>query len=181
MPKYNSIQEELKEFAMKRCAETYTNGFTLKAYKEITKNDMINMCKFLEDQYSHSCDCEFQPEPINEGGILYKFKNNLVDDKLLKPYKSVRLCVSGMWSQKSWPIVSKNYLSEWTGSNDIILDKNDKITLFLKSFYGAPVFTLEELKIWEECFNQIGLKKVGKYPTKKSLITYDRLSAYKHY
>ena len=43
--------------------------------------------------------------------------------------------------------------------------------MFLKSFNGAPLFTLEELKIWEECFNQIGIVKVAKYPTKKSLIT----------
>lgn len=171
MPKYNSIQEELK--ARKPCAETYTTGFTLKASRIITKNDMITICELFTSKYSHSCECEFQPEPICEGGILYKFKKNL-DDKCIQPYKSLRLCVNGMESRKSWPFVSDNYLSEWTGNNEMIIDKDDKITLFLKSFFGAPVFTLEELKIWEECFNQIGLKKVGKYPTKKSLIMYDR-------
>ena len=29
-------------------------------------------------------------------------------------------------------------------------------------------FTL--IKLWEECFNQIGIVKVGKYPSKKSLM-----------
>ena len=48
---------------------------------------------------------------------------------------------------------------------------NIKFTLFLKSFNGAPLFTLEELKLWEECFNQIDIVKIGKYPSKKSLIS----------
>ena len=63
------------------------------------------------------------------------------------------------------------FLQGITYQDDIIFDKNNKFTLFLKSFSGAPLFTLEELKIWEECFNQIGIIKVGKYPSKKSLIT----------
>jgi hypothetical protein len=37
----------------------------------------------------------------------------------------------------------------------------------LKSFNGAPLFTLEELKIWEEYFNLIGIVKISKNPTKK--------------
>jgi hypothetical protein len=46
----------------------------------------------------------------------------------------------------------------------------------LKSFHGAPLFTIDKLKVWEECFNQIGIGigigivNVGKYPSKKSLI-----------
>jgi len=63
-------------------------------------------------------------------------------------------------------------MSEWSENNDIIFDENN----FLKSFHGAPLFTIDELKVWEECFNQIGIGigigivNVGKYPSKKSLI-----------
>jgi hypothetical protein len=61
-------------------------------------------------------------------------------------------------------------------SDDLIFrEKNMKgkptiFGTFLKSFYGAPVFTIEEIKIWEDCFAQIGIRKVGKYPAKRSLI-----------
>jgi hypothetical protein len=67
--------------------------------------------------------------------------------------------------------VNENVMTEWSENNDIILDKNKKFTIFLKSFHGAPLFTLAELRIWEAGFNEIGIVKVGKYPSKKSLST----------
>jgi hypothetical protein len=145
---------------------TYTNGLRLKTKRVITKNDIITMCNLLNNREEYSNVCEFQPEGITEGGIFFKFKNNI--DK--KWYKSVRLCVNCGLSRGEWYSVNENYLSEWYGNYDIVLPENSNFTLFLKSFYGAPVFTIEELKIWEECFNQIGIVKVGKYPSKKSLI-----------
>lgn len=148
---------------------TYTNtlGLNLKTERIITKAHIITLCELLNKEEQYSNLCEFQPEGITEGGILFKFKDNL-DNKW---YKSVRLCVNSSGSNGKWYWVDDNYLSEWTGNNDIIFDKNNKFTLVLKSFNGAPLFTLEELKIWEECFNKIGIIKVGKYPSKKSLIT----------
>lgn len=146
---------------------TYAVGLTLKTERIITKDDIITMCKLLNGKDEYSDLCEFQPEGISEGGISYKFKDNL-DDKL---YKSVRLCVNRGASKGNWYWVNEKYLPEWTENNDIIFDKHNTFTLFLKSFDGAPLFTLEELKIWEDCFNQIGIVKVGKYPSKKSLMT----------
>lgn len=150
---------------------TYCCGLTLKTENEITKDDIITMCKLLNSKEEYSDLCEFQPEGVTEGGILFKFKDNI--DK--KWYKSVRLCVNHPYTRGKWYWVNDNYLSEWTGNNDIIFDKNIEIYTFLKSFGGAPLFTLEELKIWEECFNEIGIIKVGKYPSKKSLITTDKV------
>ena len=142
-----------------------TRGLTLKTERIITKDDIITLCKILNSKDQYSNLCEFEPEGISEGGILFKFKDNL-DNKW---YKSVRLCVNWDGSKGKWYWVNDNYLSEWTGNDDIIFDKNNKFTLSLISFSGAPLFTLEELKVWEECFNQIGIIKVGKYPSKKSL------------
>ena len=151
---------------------TYTRGFTLKTEKNISKDNIITLCNLLESEDNFSDKCEFKPEAITEGGIQYKFKNVSNDNW----YKSVRLgCYNSIGK---WYWVNDNYLSEWTGNNDIIFEKNKKFTLFLKSFHGAPLFTLEELKIWEKCFNQIGIKKVGKYPSKKSLVTYDKICGY---
>ena len=147
--------------------KTYADGLTLKTERIITKHDIITMCNLLNNKDEYSNLCKFEPEGICEGGILFKFNDNLDNNW----YKSVRLCVNNGYSQGKWPWVDNNYLSEWYESNDIIFDKNNKFTLFLKSFRGAPLFTIEELKIWEDCFNQIGIINVGKYPSKKSLIT----------
>ena len=138
--------------------ETNKLGFTLKTKRIISKDDIINMCELLNNHKEYNNLCEFQPEGISEGGILFKFKNNFPN----KWYKSVRLCVNNGYSNGKWYFISDNYLSEWTGNKDIIFDKNDKFTLFLKSFNGAPIFTNKELQIWEECFNKIGIIKSRK-------------------
>ena len=87
---------------------TYTSGLTLKTEKIITKNDIITMCKLLDTKEEYSNLCEFQPEGITEGGILFKFKHNL-DNKW---YKSVRLRVRHGVSNGKWYWINNNYLSK---------------------------------------------------------------------
>ena len=145
---------------------TYTSGITLKTKGIITKNDIIILCQLLNGRDEYFNMCEFRPEPITEGGILFNFKDELNN----KWYKSVRLCVNNGESKGKWYRINDDVLTEWSENDDIIFDKGNKFTIFLKSFHGAPVFTLEELKIWEDCFNHIGIVKVGKYPSKKSLV-----------
>jgi len=144
---------------------TYTKGLTLKTQNIITKNDIINMCELLNNNDKYINLCKFEPEPITEGGIVFKFKDHNTW------YKSVRLCVSRNPSHGKWYRINNNVMSEWKGNNDIIFDQNNIFTIFLKSFHGAPLFTLDEIEIWEQCFNQIGIINVGKYPSKKKLIT----------
>lgn len=147
--------------------KTYTSGLSLKCERTVTKNDIITMCNLLNNREEYSNLCEFEPEGISEGGIIFKFKNGF-DPKW---YKSVRLCVHCDGSKGKWDFIRKNVMTEWSGNNDIIFNAKNKSSTYLKSFHGAPLFTLEELKIWEECFNQIGIVRVGKYPSKKSLIS----------
>jgi hypothetical protein len=146
---------------------TYTSGFTLKTERDITKNDIITMCKLLNSNNKYSNVCEFKPEAITEGGIVYCFKDSF--DK--NWYKTVRLCVNSGNSRGKWYWINGDVMTEWSNHTDIIFKQNSTFTIFLKSFRGAPLFTLDELKTWEECFNQIGIVRVGKYPSKKSLIT----------
>jgi len=146
---------------------TYTRGPAFVTEKIITKNDIIAMCKLLNSKDEYTNLCEFEPEPICEGGILFKFKENF-DNKW---YKTVRLCVDWGESRGKWDWINQNVMSEWSGNDDIIFNKNNKFAVFLKSFNGAPLFTIDELKIWEDCFNQIGVIRVGEYPSKKSLIS----------
>ena len=137
---------------------TYTSGYSLKATTAITKNDIICLCSELNSRYTNGTT--FEPEPITEGGIKFIFKDNS------SWYKSVRL---RLCNKNKWPWITATVMNDWKDNTDILLHEQDKITLFLKSFHGAPVFTIEELQLWEECFNKIGLVTVGKYPTKNSL------------
>jgi hypothetical protein len=169
---------------MKKENETYPNvrqeGFTLKTKKIITKDDIITLCNLLNNKDEYSNLCEFQPEGITEGGILFNFNKDNVNCKK-EWYKSVRLCVTSALQKGpynmtfrgggKWYWINDDWLSEWTGNNDIILNENTTFEFNLRTFNGAPLFTLEELKLWEECFNKIGIVKVGKYPSKKSLMS----------
>jgi len=146
-----------------------TSGLSFKTKKNITKNDIITICNLLNSNCEYSDLCEFTPEGITEGGILYNFKDEF--DK--KWYKSVRLCVNFGASGGEWYWVNKDVMTEWCDNNEIIFKENITFTTFLKSFHGAPAFTLDELKIWEECFKQIGILRFGKYPSKKDL-TYSK-------
>jgi len=143
---------------------TYTPGFSLKSTKTITKNDIIKICRYLDNQPEYKGNCTFRPEPITEGGIVFKFKNHP------EWYKSIRLCVTYAEDGR-WDIISKNVMKEWKDNDDMVLPSQRKITLYLKSFNCAPVFTIEELHIFERAFQRIGLVKVGPYPSKRNLIT----------
>ena len=143
---------------------TYSSGLTFKTEKIITKNDIINLCKSLNNNAEYSDICYFEPEAITEGGLIFKFKEN--------PdwYKSIRIHVDCQGDGK-WYQINENVIDEWTDNNDIIFNNKTKFSTFLKSFRGAPPFTIKELKIMEGSFSDIGIKRTGKYPTKKSLIT----------
>jgi hypothetical protein len=153
---------------------TYTEGLTFKCTKDITKNDIVLLCDLLTERYNGLCT--FQPEGIAEGGIKFVFNA----DYARNWYKSVRLHVTGAFQYATangrWYWIDDNCMMEWKNSDDLIFrEKNirgqqTRFSTFLKSFYGAPVFTIQELEIWEDCFSQIGIRKVGKYPAKKSLI-----------
>ena len=145
---------------------TYTDGLRFKCLKDITKNDIIVLCDLLAANYNDNL-CSFQPEGITEGGIKFVFDANCPSDW----YKSIRLCVyTGTTGGKWYWVDNANVMIEWKNNDDLIFNKNATFHTFLKSFNGAPIFTIEELTIWVECFDQIGIRKVGKYPTKKSLI-----------
>lgn len=133
---------------------TYTSGYKLVAKRDIMKKDMITLCNRLNEHYSNAT---FEPEPITDGGIVFKFKDNTMW------YKTMRISI------KDYPWIPRNVLEEWVDNTDVLIAKESIMTTCLKAFDGAPSFTLEELKIWESCFDEIGLVRKSKYPTKKAL------------
>lgn len=144
------------------------DGFYIQPQKTITKNDIITMCELLNQHDFYKDICSFEPEPISEGGIVFKFINNPYDY-----YKSMRIYFSKTYGYNDgeWYSINKDVMNEWKNNDDIIAKKSKRkqIRTFLKSFRNAPIFTKEELKIWENCFEKIGFKRVSKYPYNKYL------------
>ena len=66
-----------------------------------------------------------------------------------------------------WPLIQKDQLSIWSGEAEkvqILYPKGTQIQTFLKAFREVPAWTRAELRIFEACFNEVGLKRVGAYP-----------------
>ena len=149
----------------------YTNckGFDLRSTKALTNKDVIKVCQLLNERFGEGY--EFKPEAITEGGILMKQWPN----KKQGEYKTLRFSFP---HDGQWPTISDNLIEEWkTGQEQIIFksENNNKdliLSLRLKAFYGAPCWTLQELRILEECFQKIGFLRKGQFPLQKSLKEY---------
>jgi len=151
---------------------TYTKGYDLISTKSITKKEFIELCILLSNECN---EYVFTPETISEGGILFKNFNDGNKYKTMRLHKIVdnyyyyyRNGYSGMKSFYSFRI-NGNELEEWKNNEDILCNKDTLITTFLKSFNDVQPYTIEELKLFEKCFNQIGINVISKYSTIKSL------------
>jgi hypothetical protein len=131
------------------------NGY-FKSNKDITKNDIITLCNLLNNNPYYTGLCQFTPERISEGGIKFNF----INEPLF--CKTVRLCVSSGAAGGKWPWINDNVMTDWIGNGDIILGINKIIHIKHKTSLEAPLFTKIELRIWEECFSQVGLIKARK-------------------
>ena len=125
---------------------TYAHYKTLYTSRDITKNDIVNVCNELKQSYltNHLGFQEFEPEPISEGGIRFKLYNG--EDN--GPYKTIRFLLN-----TSWPSID----DEWkTGDAEVVINKNNRIDLFLKAFDGAPKWTTEEKAIFQRTLTNNG-------------------------
>lgn len=146
---------------------TYSTGFELKSIKDISKKEFVELCNNLEykfNNYYNTNEYSFSPECICEGGIVFNNFNNR--DK----YKSLRIFFydkrSGMHSL--YGTIHPNIKEEWIKDESILIGNNSVIGTFLKSFYNAPKWTSDELKIFKECFENIGLY-IETLPNRKEL------------
>lgn len=140
---------------------TYCGGYRLKTSRTITTLDILQLCQDLRDTFNatyNSTEYEFEPEGISEGGIVFR---SLPGNQ----YKTMRL---GIYQCGKWPWVN---IQKWKDDPITILQADVEVQTFLKAFDDAPLWTLQELKLFEQCFAKIGLQRVGAYPKKSSLAT----------
>ena len=128
-----------------RCKElsiTLTRGYTRIANKNFTKHGIITLCNLLNEEYKEVCT--MTPEAISEGDSKFNFIDK--DDV----YKPVRL---GLRYNYKWPWVNTiSVTTDWENSEDLILEKIGTIYTYLNSLHLAPMFTIDELRLWEACF-----------------------------
>ena len=156
--------------AINNPAPTTMSRMQMKSTKEVSMKDIVRVCHLLSDSEAFQDTCSFTPEGITEGGIHCHFKEGAADEKA---YKSVRLCIGQGTNRSKWPMMDKEtVMTDYVDSEIRLFEKNEKFTIILKAFYGAPAFTHEELMVWEHCFNEIGVVKMGGkkgFPSKKTL------------
>ena len=164
---------------MTQHSHTYTHGCEYNCTRDITQHDIIELCNQLRSRLEEG----FAPEPISEGGIVYKnqhYKSVRFRDhtRYTDAYNSKRLHYIDDVRPK-WPYILdyENVIKDWENNDNMIFRKDSKIGTVLKSFHGAKCFTVEELKVWEECMKTIGMVRVGKYPAKKHLCSIGKLGS----
>ncbi len=156
---------------------TYCNGFQLVAIKNISKKEFVELCIDLQNEfnnYYNTNDYFFSPECITEGGIIF---NNFQGSN---GYKTMRIYFTDKFGGKKdnlYGWINNNIKDEWINDESILINKDNYLGTYLKSFRNAPQWTNEELKIFEKCFIKIGLI-INKLPLKKDLKKYDKPTYY---
>jgi hypothetical protein len=153
---------------------TYTAGFSFKTSIPITRKDYINLClkisEKLNEYYGQAEENKILilPEAITEGGIYFSGKN-YGEAGCGKWYKSLRHVCHNL----RWPYINNNVVDDWSASNEILFPANTTADTCLKSFKGAPIWKLDELKIIKSCFEEFGIKCTS-MPRQKNLISQDK-------
>ena len=133
---------------------TYTDGPKFVSYKDVISDDIIKACS----HYTKLIGTVVERGSNSKGNMVYSELDG-------GQYKSVDLKIGCNDSRGQW--------SEDNAS--VIIPNGDTINTYLKAFNQAPIFTEIELAALETCFKEIGLKWIGKGPTKLDLSTYNKV------
>jgi hypothetical protein len=158
---------------------TYTEGPHLKFNRELTKRDYIALCESLSRTFNETfrvtdpvAKYVFHPDSVTEGGFfLFNFP-----DKRGEMYKCMRHHLyaptkGGAPPPPSWPFIEdqETVTHDWTQASDQTLVPQATVAYTtLKAFYGAPVWTLQELNICKMVLARYDVK-LTRMPKKQDL------------
>lgn len=189
---------------------TYTIGFTIKSLIPITKNDYITICEELSEELGldvfpqhvteggmqiktkEGYKCMRHPTQIKYNDLKKSFtKEKKMFRAQLKALKTkndphvenpVYPIEPRMYEDQDieWPSIYGNEKNTWRQSNEVLFPENTTSRTWLKSFYGAPLWTMKEIHVFKSAFERHGFK-VYKIPKAHELITFsERLSCRKY-
>lgn len=139
---------------------TYCQGFSLIARKNVTKKEFIQFLNNLSEcfnQHYKTTEYSFSPEQITEGGIVFDNFNCPEKYKTMRLYFTTKQ-LSGKTSLYGNQWIKDTVKEDWKDSNEILIPEGSYLDSFLKSFCAAPKYTNTELRIFLKCFNNIGLE-----------------------
>lgn len=84
---------------MNKIPSTYCHGYKLFTTKCITTHDITTLCQLLNEKFNHTLYM-FLPEPITEGGIIFK--------GLESGYKSLRFNVEHLSETQRTKLMKKH-------------------------------------------------------------------------
>jgi hypothetical protein len=146
-------------------AQTYTFGFNFSINDKVTKHKIYNLCNDLNEEFKGKL--LLQPEKITEGGLLVTWP----DQK--NEYKTIRFITSDHFN-RNWPWISDDPMKSWKNNNDVIWPVSGKFGTVLKSFNGAPCWTISELELIAKCMTKnLFIVDYDSFPNKNDLVEYN--------
>lgn len=167
---------------------TYTHGYILIFTRSLTKADYINLCGQLSDVLNTlygitdpASLIHIRPEPITEGGFVFRGgPNGMYDDANDGDYdyKRIKTMRHPLGMQEGtpnfpWPRLPDNVEIEWSTSQETVIPTGLVSDTFLKALYGVPVWTWEELRVFQNVFLNFGINTRGGIPSQARLSTDD--------
>jgi hypothetical protein len=150
---------------------TYCLGPVFVAKTNITTKTLISLIDALVIQFGDGYT--FEPEPISGGGILMTHWPGMAEGSCC--YKTFRFvtCMSG----GRWPwIVKEKTLEQWRSEPESVIWQPEKFRppykfrIFLKAFYGAPVWTKNSIEKVTSAFASIGISHLkSSVPSNKAM------------
>ena len=158
---------------MKAGRVTYTEGPVLRFKRLLDESMYVMIANELSAAFTLEFgpkfgdnDYRFEPEPITEGGFVMTH----FPGKTGEMYKSLRhhLRNPKTMRQITWPYVPDNVMDAWELSDREITSAGAMADTTLKAFYGAPLWTIAELRLIQKVFARFGINCTH-FPSKKSL------------
>lgn len=140
---------------------TYCPGPRFSVTEPITTRNIGTIIEVLTSVFGEGY--EFQPEPISEGGIIMtKWPGK-------EGFKTIRFNF-GRQTNSKWPWVTDGAFAGTTTIWDKVGLEKYKGGTYLKAFYGAPVWTPEEVQHVVHAFDAAGFVCLkSSIPGKKKL------------
>lgn len=119
---------------------------------ELTTKSVVSLLDSLHESFGPGYT--FGPEPITEGGIQML---STPDGPLRRPMlKTARFLIGKRHGR--WPFITPNTIEGWRRQPGQEIWNNAEGELYFKAYFGAPVWTPEEVKKLVVSLTEVGFK-----------------------
>lgn len=104
--------------------------------KDISKDKFVRLCEYITTKMGVRCT----PDPVYGGGLSFECNKK-------SEYRCIRFNIL------KFPYFDKNVMEKWKGDNFIITNQDQELETFIITSSNLS-FTVDELKIIQECFKE---------------------------